>query len=67
MRIINTKNKNFKSQIESLIFNRQIESKKSEKVVSQILSRIRKKGDEALIYYSNRFDKAKLNKKKKLK
>ena len=64
MRIINTKNKNFKSQIESLIFNRQIESKKSEKVVSQILSRIRKKGDEALIYYSNRFDKAKLNKKK---
>ncbi|MSQ80766.1 MAG: histidinol dehydrogenase [Candidatus Methylopumilus sp.] len=53
---LNTQDQNFKSQLNQLIFFEDQGSVQIEKTVTDILSDVKKRGDEALVEYTKKFD-----------
>ena len=53
---LNTQDSNFKDQLSQLIFFEAEENSQIEKTVAEILSDVKKRGDQAVIEYTNKFD-----------
>ncbi len=64
MKIVDLRGKTFESseEIKFLIKRGEIETDKYEDIVKEILYEVKQKGDEAVIYYTEKFDKVKLTK-----
>ncbi len=56
MRLLKASDKDFSSQLEALLASRQQKTEQISSVVGEIISRIRKNGDEALFEYTEKFD-----------
>jgi len=55
---LNTQDSNFKDQLSQLIFFEAEENTQIEKTVAEILSDVKKRGDQAVIEYTKKFDHA---------
>ena len=53
---LNTQDSNFKDQLSQLIFFEAEENTQIEKTVAEILSDVKKRGDQAVIEYTKKFD-----------
>ena len=53
---LNTEDPNFKDQLSQLIFFEAEDNIQIEKTVTEILSDVKKRGDEAVIEYTKKFD-----------
>ncbi|NPA51277.1 MAG: histidinol dehydrogenase [Aquificae bacterium] len=62
MKIVNLRNRTFESseELKTLIKRGEIETDKYEDIVKEILKEVKEKGDEAVIFYTEKFDKIKL-------
>ena len=56
MKKLNTEDPNFKDQLSQLIFFEAEDNIQIEKTVTEILSDVKKRGDEAVIEYTKKFD-----------
>jgi len=62
MRIVDIRGRTFESseELKRLVSRGEIEVEKYEDIVKEILQEVKEKGDEALIAYTEKFDKVKL-------
>ncbi len=64
MKIVDLRNRTFESsqELTKLVKRGEIETDRYEDIVKEILNEVKQKGDEAVIFYTEKFDKVKLSK-----